>query len=173
MQQKITSTTVKGFIIGLIMIAFSLTVSFLDLQSNSIFQWLGYGIFLIGIILAISQYGKQLNYNSKFGDYFAHGFKVSAVVTLLMIVFLIVFMTVFPEFKDKAMDEARKSMTTKNLSEEQIDKAIDITKKFFMVFLIGGALLGYLLFGAIASLIGAAITKKDPQPFQDINQIGE
>jgi uncharacterized membrane protein len=173
MQQKITSTTVKGFIIGLIMIAFSLTVSFLDLQSNSIFQWLGYGIFLIGIILAISQYGKQLNYNSKFGDYFAHGFKVSAVVTLLMIVFLIIFMTVFPEFKDKAMDEARKGMTTKNLSEEQIEKAIDITRKFFMVFLIGGALLGYLLFGAIASLIGAAITKKDPQPFQDINQIGE
>jgi hypothetical protein len=173
MQQKITSTTVKGFIIGLIMIAFSLTVSFLGLQSNSIFQWLGYGIFLIGIILAISQYGKQLNYNSKFGDYFAHGFKVSAVVTLLMIVFLIIFITVFPEFKDKAMDEARKSMTTKNLSEEQIEKAIDITRKFFMVFLIGGALLGYLLFGAIASLIGAAITKKDPQPFQDINQIGE
>jgi Protein of unknown function (DUF4199) len=173
MQQKITSTTVKGFIIGLIMIAFSLTVSFLGLQSNSIFQWFGYGIFLIGIILAISQYGKQLNYNSKFGDYFAHGFKVSAVVTLLMIVFLIIFMTVFPEFKDKAMDEARKGMTTKNLSEEQIEKAIDITRKFFMVFLIGGALLGYLLFGAIASLIGAAITKKDPQPFQDINQIGE
>jgi hypothetical protein len=173
MQQKITSTTVKGFIIGLIMIALSLTVSFLGLQSNSIFQWLGYGIFLIGIILAISQYGKQLNYNSKFGDYFAHGFKVSAVVTLLMIVFLIIFMTVFPEFKDKAMDEARKGMTTKNLSEEQIEKAIDITRKFFMVFLIGGALLGYLLFGAIASLIGAAITKKDPQPFQDINQIGE
>ncbi len=82
-------------------------------------------------------------------------------------------MTVFPEFKDKAMDEARKGMTTKNLSEEQIEKAIDITRKFFMVFLIGGALLGYLLFGAIASLIGAAITKKDPQPFQDINQIGE
>src|ERR1035437_407380 len=173
MQQKITSTTVKGFIIGLIMIAFSLTVSFLGLQSNSIFQWFGYGIFLIGIILAISQYGKQLNYNSKFGDYFAHGFKVSAVVTLLMIVFLIIFMTVFPEFKDKTMDEARKGMTTKNLSEEQIEKAIDITRKFFMVFLIGGALLGYLLFGAIASLIGAAITKKDPQPFQDINQIGE
>jgi hypothetical protein len=83
-------------------------------------------------------------------------------------------MTVFPEFKDKAMDEARKSMNAKNnLSEEQIEKAIDITRKFFMVFLIGGALLGYLLFGAIASLIGAAITKKDPQPFQDINQIGE
>ena len=82
-------------------------------------------------------------------------------------------MTVFPEFKEKAMDEARKSMSSKNLSEEQVEKALDITKKLFMVFLIGGALLGYLLFGAIASLIGAAVTKKDPRPLEDINQIGQ
>ena len=75
----------------------------MELQANSYFQWLGYGIFLAGVILSISQYGKQINYNSTFGNYFAHGFKVSALVTLMMIVFLVVFMTVFPEFKDKAM----------------------------------------------------------------------
>jgi hypothetical protein len=55
------------------------------------------------------------------------------------------------------------------MSEDQIEQALNMTKKFFMVFLIGGALLGYLLFGAIASVIGAAITKKDPHPLQEIN----
>jgi len=171
MQQKVTPTTVKGFIIGLIMIVISIIASFMELQSNSYFQWLGYGIFLVGVILSISQYGKQINYNSTFGNYFAHGFKVSALVTLMMIVFLVVFMTVFPEFKDKAMEEAKKGMAEKNMSEDQVEQALNMTKKFFMVFLIGGALLGYLLFGAIASVIGAAITKKDPHPLQDINQI--
>ncbi|MEJ7822172.1 MAG: DUF4199 domain-containing protein [Chitinophagaceae bacterium] len=171
MQQKVTPTTVKGFIIGLIMIVISIIASFMELQANGYFQWLGYGIFLIGVILSISQYGKQINYNSTFGNYFAHGFKVSALVTLMMIVFLVVFMTVFPEFKDKAMEEAKKGMAEKNMSEDQVEQALNMTKKFFMVFLIGGALLGYLLFGAIASVIGAAITKKDPHPLQDINQI--
>ncbi len=171
MQQKVTPTTVKGFIIGLIMIVISIIASFMELQANGYFQWLGYGIFLVGVILSISQYGKQINYNSTFGNYFAHGFKVSALVTLMMIVFLVVFMTVFPEFKDKAMEEAKKGMAEKNMSEDQVEQALNMTKKFFMVFLIGGALLGYLLFGAIASVIGAAITKKDPHPLQDINQI--
>jgi len=143
----------------------------MELQANSYFQWLGYGIFLAGVILSISQYGKQINYNSTFGNYFAHGFKVSALVTLLMIVFLVVFMTVFPEFKDKAMEEAKKGMAEKNLSEDQIEQTMNMTKKFFMVFLIGGALLGYLIVGAIASVIGAAITKKNPRPLEDINQI--
>lgn len=169
MQQKVTPTTVKGFIIGLIMIVISIIASFMELQANSYFQWLGYGIFLVGVILSISQYGKQINYNSTFGNYFAHGFKVSALVTLMMIVFLVVFMTVFPEFKDKAMEEAKKGMAEKNLSEDQIEQTINMTKKFFMVFLIGGALLGYLVVGAIASVIGAAITKKDPHPLEDIN----
>ncbi len=173
MQHKITSTTAKGFIIGLIMIVVSIIASFMELQANGYFQWVGYGIFLIGIIVSISQYGKQINYNSTFGNYFAHGFKISALVTLMMIVFLVVFMTIFPEFKEKAMEEAKKGMAQKNLSEEQMEQAINMTKKFFMVFLIGGALLGYLLFGAIASVIGAAITKKDPHPLEDINQIGE
>jgi hypothetical protein len=171
MQQKVITTTVKGFIIGLIMIVISIIASFMELQANSYFHWLGYGIFLVGVILSISQYGKQINYNSTFGNYFAHGFKVSALVTLMMIVFLVVFMTVFPEFKDKAMEEAKRGMAEKNLSEDQIEQALNMTKKFFMVVLIGGALLGYMFCGAIASVIGAAITKKDPHPLQDINQI--
>ena len=173
MQQKITSTTVKGFIIGLIMIAVSLTASFSGIEASGAFQWVIYCIFFAGIIVSIYQFGKQVNHNSTFGNYFAHGFKTSAMVTILMIAFLVIFMTVFPEFKEKAMDEAKKSMSSKNLSTDQIEKALDLTKKFFMVFLIGGALLGYLLFGAIASLIGAAVTKKDPRPIDDINQIGQ
>ena len=42
-----------------------------------------------------------------------------------------------------------------------------------MVGMIGGILLFYLIIGAIASLIGAAVTKKDPRPFEDLNQIEE
>ena len=64
------------------------------------------------------------------------------------------------------MEEARKNMQEKNLSEEQMDKAIEITQKFFTTFLIAGTLFGYIILGAIASLIGAAITKKNPTNFQ-------
>ena len=148
MQQKVTSTTVKGFLIGLVMIAISLTASFMGVSASGSFQWVIYCVFFLGIIFSIYQYGKQVDYNSTFGNYFAHGFKT-------------------------AMEEARKKMSSKEVSQEQVEKALEITKKFFMILLIGGALVGYLLLGAIASLLGAAVTKKDPRPLEDLNQIGQ
>ena len=89
-----------------------------------------------------------------------------------MIVYSVIFITAFPEFKEQALDAARKQMqSNKNISEENMEKGIEMTKRFFIVGMIGGILLFYLITGAIASLIGASITKKDPRPFEDLNQI--
>jgi len=175
MKQTVTSTTTKGFVIGLILIILALVVYFANIKVNGPAQWIGYLVFIGGIIWSVNSYGKQINYNSTFGNYFAHGFKVSAVVTVLMIIYVIIFSFLFPDFKETAMEEARKSMQAKdNLTPDQISQGLEITRKFFLVFLIGGTLVGYLIFGAIASLIGAGITKKEPkQIVEDINQIGQ
>lgn len=175
MEKTITPVSTKGVLIALLLIILALATFFLDLKKNSPIQWLSYVIFIGGIIWSITSYGKQINYNATFGNYFAHGFKVSALITAFMVIFIIVFIVLFPDFKEKAMDEARKAMAEKNnLTEEQINQALDISKKFFMVFAVGGTLLGYLIAGAIVSLIGAAVTKKQPNQFSsDINTIGQ
>ncbi|MDB5222087.1 MAG: hypothetical protein JWN83_754 [Chitinophagaceae bacterium] len=170
MEQKITSTITKGFVIGLVMIAITLGMTFSGMAVDSSLKWLSYIIFITGVVIAISQYGKQINYNSTFGNYFAHGFKISALVTIIMIAYSVIFISVFPEFKEQALDAARKQMqSNKNISEDNMEKGIEMTKRFFMIGMVGGILLFYLITGAIASLIGAAITKKHPQPFQDLN----
>ena len=52
------------------------------------------------------------------------------------------------------------------MRDDQIEKAIEITKKFFWVGVIGGSMLFLIIIGAIGSLIGAGITKKQPRsPF--------
>ena len=175
MEHTITPTSTKGIVIGLILIILTLATYFLNLGTNSPVQWIGYIIFIGGIIWSVMSYGKQINYNASFGSYFAHGFKVAAMVTAIMIIYFIIFILLFPEFKEKAIDEARKSMQEKNnLNEEQIKAGLDMTRKFFMAFLIGGTLVGYLFFGALSALIGAAFTKKEPNKFSgDINQIGQ
>ncbi len=175
MEQTITTTTTKGMVIGLILVVLALATYFLDIKVNGPLQWVGYAIFIGGIIWSVMSYGKQMSYNSTFGNYFAHGFKVAALVTAIMIIYVIIFVLLFPDFKEKAIVEARKSMQSKNnLNEEQINAGLEMTRKFFMVFLVGGTLLGYLFFGALASLIGAAVTKKEPNNFAgDINQIGQ
>ncbi|HEY8660777.1 MAG TPA: DUF4199 domain-containing protein [Hanamia sp.] len=175
MEQTITTTTTKGIVIALILVLLALVTYFLNIQVNGPLQWIGYAVFLGGIIWSVMSYGKQINHNSTFGNYFAHGFKVAALVTAIMIIYVIIFSFFFPEFKEKAIVEARKSMQAKNnLTEDQITAGLEITRKFFMVFLVGGTLIGYLIFGALASLIGAAVTKKEPSNFAgDINQIGQ
>jgi AICAR transformylase/IMP cyclohydrolase PurH len=175
MDQTITSTTTKGLVIGLILIILALASYFANIEVSGPVQWIGYAVFIGGIIWSVYSYGKQMDYNSTFGKYFAHGFKVAALVTAIMIIYVVIFIILFPDFKEKAIDKARISMREKNnLTEEQMTQAIEMTRKFFMVFLIGGTLVGYLILGALAALIGAAITKKQPNKFVgDINQIGK
>lgn len=167
MQQ--TSTITKGLIIALVMIAIGLAIHFSGIALDSPLRWLSYCIFIIGIIVSILQYGKQIDHNATFGNYFAHGFKISATVTVIMVIYIIVFVALFPDFKEKAMDEAKKAMESQGNTEEQKTQGMEMVKKLFMVFLVGGTLIYNLIVGAISSLIGAAVTRKNPRPLEEIN----
>ena len=174
MEQNVTTSITKGVILGLILIVMGIAIYYLKIE-NPYVQWLTSLILVIGVIISILQYGKQINYNSTFGNYFSHGFKVAAMVTLITVIYLIIFLTLFPDIKEKAIDTARKQMEAKNnMTQAQIDKAIDLTTKFFMAFAVGFSLIGNLILGAIGALIGAAITKKHPITLQEehLNQIG-
>ncbi len=174
MQQNVTSTTTKGIVIGLILVILGLAIYFANMDINGPIKWVGYVVFIGGIIWSVMSYGKQISYNATFGNYFSHGFKVAAIVTVILIIYVVIFNLLFPDFKEMAIEEARKSMMKKNLTPDQINQGLDVTRKFFMVFVIGGTLIGYLLFGAISALIGAAVTKKEPNKIvEDINQIGQ
>lgn len=172
MEQTVTTTTTKGIVIGLILIIIAIIIYFSNVEMDGPTKWISNAVFVIGIIWAINNYGKQINHNTTFGNYFAHGFKVAAVVTAIMILYLLIFITIFPEFKDKALEQAKAAMEKGGkMTSEQISQALTITKKFFTVFAIGGTLLGYLIFGALAALVGAAVTKKEPNTNQgDLNQ---
>ncbi len=69
---------------------------------------------------------------------------------------------------DKTLDLQRIELEKKpELTDEMIEQALSITKKFFMPFAIGGAIIGTGFMGAIASLIGAGVAKKNPvDPFK-------
>jgi hypothetical protein len=162
------STAVKGLLIALVMIVISLVINFTGNQDNKAMQYIVWAVYLAGIIWAINQYGKEIHHNSTFGNYFAHGFKTAAMVTLLMIIFTVVLLMVSPEIKEKALDEARKAMAArKGVTDEQMQQAVDLTKRFFYPMVMGATLVMNLIIGAISSLIGAAIVKKDPRPFNE------
>ncbi|MFI5134017.1 MAG: DUF4199 domain-containing protein [Chitinophagales bacterium] len=161
-QQKPISHFIAGAVIAGILIIFSCILYFAKLQDSGI-NWLQYLIILGGLIIFINLYGKALNNQVSFGNLFSYGFKTTAFFTLLVIIFTVIFLLIFPDLKEKGFEMARQKLENKGtLTEEEIDKAMELGRKMFWPFAIGGILLIYAIIGAISSLIGAAVTKKSP-----------
>lgn len=166
-KKKLTSVN-AGLIISVVLIALSVIiyVAISDMKQQQNFGYISYLIMIGGLIYTCLTYAKQNGGNVTFGNVFSFGFKTTAVIASVMVVFTILSVTVlFPEMKDKAMEAAREQMETNDqLSDAQIDQALEMTQKFFVPFAIGGALIGYLIIGVIGSLIGAAAAPKNPNP---------
>ena len=143
-------------------------LTFMDLTGNQSLSYISLLLLLGGIIYFVTQYGKSVDHTASFGQLFSFGFKSTAIATIVVIAFQLIFFLIFPEYKEKILDISREAMLKQgNIPEAQIEQSLEMVKKFFWVGLIGGALFMNLLVGAIASLIGAGITKKIPQsPFQ-------
>jgi len=166
METKIVQPWMKGLILSLITITFSIALYLTDLWQNKALGYVSYAIVLGGIIWSCIHYAKQMNGNVTFGNVFAHGFKVTATLIVITVVYTFLSVKViFPEMTDKIIEVAAKEMEkNKNLTDDQIKSALDMTRKFMMPFMIGGTILGYGIFGAISSAIGAGIAKKNPNP---------
>jgi hypothetical protein len=169
METKPTKPAVYGLIISLILIVFGLVTYFTNQTQNKALNSVAFFIFLFGIILSCIQYAKQMNGNVTFGNVFAHGFKTTAVIIVIEAVYTFIsYKFIFPDMVEKGLEIARKSMEEKkNMTEEQINQGIEITRKFFVPITIGSIILLFGILGLVASAIGAALAKKKPQsPFQ-------
>jgi uncharacterized BrkB/YihY/UPF0761 family membrane protein len=162
-EKKPISHFVAGLILGAVMCVYSIALNFTGNGQNKALGWVGYLIFAVLLIVFIGMYGKSKDNYVTFGNLFSYGFKATAIATLLIILFIVVFFLLFPEYKEKILDTMQKAMEDQGkLTDDQIEKFVSGFRNNFLLFVGGGALFFYLLCGAIASLIGAAVTKKKP-----------
>lgn len=168
--KPVTSHLTKGFIIVLIMVVLDLIAGFAKIKYETWFTWIPTIILCVALIWACISYANQMNNAVTFGNVFAHGFKTSAVVACIMVLYtLLSIFVIFPETKEVAIEKAREQMEKNpDMPESAIEQGIEMTRRLFVPFAIGASLLGTLIVGAIASLIGAAVAKKNPpSPFQN------
>lgn len=168
MEEKIITPVEKGLLITLVLIVIGLAIYFSGQLGNTSLGYLQYVVFMGGIIWGCIYYAKQMKGNVTFGNVFAHGFKTTAFIAAAMAVYT--FLSVrflFPDIIEKTVEIARAQMReNKDLSDDQIDQAMNMTREYFVPFATGGLLLMFAIFGALSSLIGAAVAKKKPQdPF--------
>ena len=168
MDKQITSHILKGAILGGISILFSIIIYVFNLYTTQWLSFLSYAIFIGGIIYGNILFANQNENNVTFGNIFAHGFKTTAVVIVITVLYTVLSLFIFPDMVDKIIEISRTAMAKNpQMTDEMIEQGIAMTKKLFLPFAIAGAIFFTGFFGAIGSLIGAAVAKKNPvDPFK-------
>ncbi len=169
MEKKKLSSLSGGLLIFLLMVIFTLIVNMGGFQANTKIGWISWAMIVVGIAMVVVKHGKDMDNNVTFGNLFAYGFKTIAITTIFFIAFSVLFYMVFPEYKQQLLDIARENAMQKATPEtkDQVEKGMEMFQRFFWVGIIAGILISYAILGAIGSVIGAAIAKKEPERFTD------
>jgi uncharacterized protein DUF4199 len=165
MEPKVTSPTVKGLILTLILIVFSLVTIYTDQMENKALGYIPLVLVIAGIIWACINYSNQMDNNVTFGNVFGHGFKMVATITALMAVYtLLLFLVIKPDLVEYSLEKGREAMAEKGSSDAEIENGLRVAKKLVLPFAVGFVIIAYGIGGTIIALIGAAVAKKNPRP---------
>lgn len=161
--EKKQTHIVYGFVTGIIMVVVGLVLYVTGLAFKS--QAMSYVAqipFLIGVIMNAMAYSKANEGFVTFGNVFGSCFKMSMIVALVMTAWSFISMFVFPEMKDKALTMMQEQMVKNpKVTDEQVEMSVNMMKNNWNAILIAGAIFGTLFYGAIFSLIGGAVAKKN------------
>jgi len=169
-ENKIMSPQIKGLLIALIVIILGIAGYFTGLGFSTWFNWVVNAIMFAAIIIACVHFANQKQGYVTFGNVFLHGFKITAVVAIIVLVYtLLAFTVLFPDMKEKIFEMQQAQMEKSGLDDDKLEQAMTMMKKYFMIFLVLGVIFGTLIWGSIASLVGAAVAKK--KKFNPLDQM--
>ena len=158
-----TSITVKWAVIYFITsVVITYIFQFLNIDQNSAAKYLGYIPFIAFLLLAQKEYKDKLGGFLKFGEGFMAGFIYSVIAGVLLAIFTYIYLTFLsPQIFEQALASQEAKMSAQNVSPEQAEKGMEIARKYGTIFGAVGILLITPICGAVISLIGAAIFKRE------------
>lgn len=116
---------------------------------------------VVGILYNVYQHA-QANPTNSFGVNFAYGFRISAVITVIMVLFVVIFFKAFPQYKDLLLDSLLRSADRRGsgLNDEATAGAVAEWDAHFLQRIVTIYIFLHLISGALASLLAAAIATR-------------
>jgi F0F1-type ATP synthase membrane subunit c/vacuolar-type H+-ATPase subunit K len=164
------STMTSGAILGAALLIYTLVLYMTNLTFSSVLGYVSYLIMIGGIVLGIKNFRDQEQQGFiTYGRAIGIGMLTVLFASIIMAVFIYLLYTVIdPGLIEKAIEFSRNKMAAKNLTDDQIEAAINMTKKFMTpAFMVIGTIIGYGFFGLIFSLIISAFMKKEKGVFSE------
>ena len=164
---------IYGLFTAAISIVFSILTYILDVPFKSPLMYFSFIILLGGIIYGTLQYkNNYLGGYMSFGKAFLSGFLIVATASVITSVYSYVFFTfIDPAYLERiisqTLEQTQAKLVEKGMSDDQMEPALAMTRKFMTPMIMSiFAIIYSLLFGAILSLITAAILKKEDKSFE-------
>ena len=157
---------IYGAYVTAVLIVLSLVFYVLDLYGQTWTGYISYGVLLIGVVIASYHYrDNHMGGSITYGKSFMTGFLTALFAAIGVGIFSFIFISLMPpEFIQNMLDQAEEKMLENNpeLTDEQIDMAMGMTKKFMNPGMMAGmAFLAYTFFGVIFSLLASIFIKKE------------
>lgn len=150
------SVTYKGLITGALMIAVSIGIFKLKGNFENSLQYITYALYIAGILWALFDFKNNSDQDKSFKNYFTTGFKCFIVVTFLMVLFTFIFARLDVSMKEQMALNYRQDLVSKgNKTPAEIDKMVQTARDYFNVMLTSMAIFGYLIIGAMVTLIAS------------------
>lgn len=152
-----------GVVNALVSIAFFIVLVIAGLNAfDNKWGWIGSGFTIVLLVLAHKAFKDQGDGFMTYGQGVGIGFWMSVVATVVAGLFTYVYANIIdPATMENFFEAQRMQMEERNMPDEQIDIAIEWTRKLFWVFYVIGGVVG----GLILSLIVSIFTqKRNPAP---------
>ena len=156
----------SGIILGIVLVIFGLLMYFLDVDRQSKIMWLSYVILFVGLYMSIVSYRKKLPGElMTYGQAFLSGFLTGLFASVLVAIFTYIYVEyIDTTLIDKVLAEAEEKILARepNISDEDLDRALSLTRKFtnpgVMSFF---SLFGNVVLSTLFSLIIAIFAKRE------------
>ncbi|MVM39197.1 DUF4199 family protein [Spirosoma sp. HMF3257] len=159
-----------GLITGITLVVYSIILYTLDQATNRSLSLVIYAILIVGLVLGMRDYRTANDGYMSYGEGMSLGTLLSAIAGFLSSLFTVFYTQIIdPGFQQHLAEQVREQMEEQgNLSDEQIDQAIEMMQKFQspgIAFAIG--IFMTVLIGVIFSLIIAAFIRRNKtNPFE-------
>lgn len=164
--------TTYGILLGIISVLINVVMYVTNnhLQPHWSVQLIGFFVFISIVVVAHKTHKKENDGYMKLATALKIGLGIALISAIIGVIYTYLLMNVIePTYMDQVMEIQQEVMleNSPNMSQQQIDTAIEMSKKFSGPgIVIAFQLIAALFFGFIISLVSGLILKKE-NPYED------
>ncbi len=159
-EQKKNLTFKYGLPTSIAMIIAAFVTLLSKSEENTIVNYIPIILLFTGIFISAIMYRKLNSGKADVGELFGNGFKMTALITIIMVLWTAVAFKIFPDAKERAIQAGMRSMVEQKYTEKELTDGVQIMRDNFTIYNIFGVLFTYIIAGALCSFMAAIFVRR-------------